>query len=442
MQASAFVFGAVLCVACVCCGMAEAAGDETPTTRSASARPPSQPWFPKAPPLPPPTGEVVRVTTVGDLFKAAKQVKPGGTILVADGHYMMPRYFAITTDNVTLRGESGNRDTVILDGAKSRHGELVGITRCSGVTIADLTIQNIKWNGFKINSNTGVHRVTIHNCVIHNIWQRGIKGVGGMAKDGKRIPPRDCRIQYCLFYNDRPKRFSDDDAEAKNPNRFKGNYIGGMDIMNARSWIISDNVFVGIHGRTREARGAIFIWNGSEDCVIERNIIIDCDAGICLGNSHRNPKVWPIHCTGFIVRNNFVTRTPEAGILAVYTKDCRIVNNTMHHPRSRLRRLIRIVSDNDGLVVANNLLSGPRMRIQTQSKVTFRQNLEKDVTAFFVDAAAGNLHLKRALPDATDKAVPLPEVTEDIDRKPRGRAPDVGAHEFNPQTETHVEWRE
>ena len=43
--------------------------------------------------------------------------RTGGTILLADGRYMMPRYLGITTDNVTLRSESGDRDKVILDGA-------------------------------------------------------------------------------------------------------------------------------------------------------------------------------------------------------------------------------------------------------------------------------------------------------------------------------------
>ena len=110
---------------------------------------PDQPWFPKAPSLPKPSGNVIQVKTVNELFQAAKDVAPGGAILLADGHYLMPRYFEITTDNVTLRSASGDRHKVILDGASSRHGELVGITGAKGVTVADLTIRNVKWNGFQ-----------------------------------------------------------------------------------------------------------------------------------------------------------------------------------------------------------------------------------------------------------------------------------------------------
>jgi len=388
-------------------------------------KPPHQSWFPKATPLPPPQGEVIRVTNVEELFAAAEQVKPGGTIMVADGHYLMPRYFEINTDNVTLRGESGRRERVVIDGIESRHGELIGITRCSGVTIADLTIQNIMWNGFKINSNTNVQSVTIYNCIIHNIWQRGVKGVKVPVEDRENTRPKNCRIQYCLFYNDHAKRFSDDPRDT--PENFNGDYIGGIDTMYAKNWVISDNVFIGIQGRNRGARGAIFIWHDSQDCIVERNIIIDCDTGIALGNSHRGSET--VHCSRFIVRNNFVTRAPESGILADYTKDCKIINNTVHDPGNRLRRLIRLVHDNDGLLVANNLLSGPEMRKESQSQITYKQNLEKELTWAFVDPVQGDLHLKDTVIEVVGKAVPLPDVTEDIDGQPRSETPDIGADE-------------
>ncbi len=296
---------------------------------TAGGEPPRQPWFPQAPPLPPPAGQVIRVATVPQLFAAAEQVPAGGTILLADGVYAMPRYFELHTDNVTLRSERGQRDSVILDGTHSQDGELVGVSHCSGVTIADLTIQNIKWNGFKINSNKYATRVTIRNCVIHNIWQRGVKGPAMGQQDRGKVWPTDCRIEYCLFYNDRPKEYADDPADT--PDTFRGNYVGGIDAMHAKGWIIRDNVFTGIHGRTGEGRGAIFLWNESQDCVVERNIIIDCDCGICLGNHYRHADTrW--HDDRCIVRNNFVTRClrnrhsdrPHAQIVAWCTTRCTI----------------------------------------------------------------------------------------------------------------------
>jgi len=388
--------------------------------------PPAQPWFPKAPPLPRRAGQTIEVSSVQGLIKAVDQVKTGGTILLADGHYLMPHYIELKTDNVSLRGATGHRERVVIDGARSRDGELIGVTGCSGVTIADLTIQNTQYNGFKINSDTNVQRLTIYNCIIHNIWQRGVKGVKVPKENREAVRPKHCRVQYCLFYNDRPKRLSDDPHDIAG-----GNYIGGIDLMYAKNWVISDNVFIGIQGRTREARGAIFIWFDSQDCVIKRNIIIDCDAGICLGNPHRANGI-NTHCLRCVVRNNFITQATEGGIVTVYTQDCKILNNTIHEPDSRLGRLIRLVFDNDGLLVANNLLSGPKIRNESDSNIRFISNVEKELTNVLVNPSQGNLHLKARAADAINRAEPLSEVTGDIDCEPRGSEPDVGADELAP----------
>jgi len=387
---------------------------------------PRQAWFPKVPPLPEPTGQVIRVSTADELRRATEQVKAGGTILVDDGRYRFNRWIDIGTDGVALRGASGDPARVVIDGGGI--GEMIRFTACSDVTVADLSITNIKWNGFKINSETGVQRLTIRNCIIHNVWQRGVKGVKVPKVNREALRPTGCRVQYCLFYNDHPKRYADDEADtAKN---FKGNYIGGIDVMYAKGWVISDNVFVGIRGRTGEARGAVFLWHETEDCTVERNVIIDCDSGICLGNSHKPADV-RFHAARCVVRNNFVTRAHENGILADYTRDCRILNNTVHDPAGRLGRLIRLVHANDGLLVANNLLSGPKVRIETKSAIKLKNNVAgRDLAAHFTDAARGNLHLKTAPPGVTGRGLPLPDVKDDIDGNPRPTEPDIGADEF------------
>ncbi|HLJ57471.1 MAG TPA: GDSL-type esterase/lipase family protein [Chthonomonadaceae bacterium] len=387
--------------------------------------PPSQPWFPKAPPLPAPAGDVIRVSSADALYAAAARVRPGGTILLADGRYGMGAPLEIRTDRVTLRGESGRRERVVLDG--QHHGELIRLTACTGVTIADLTVQNVQWNGIKINSETGVQRLTVYNCILHNIWQRFIKGVKVPEKDRERMRPAGFRIQYCLFYNDRPKAYADDPAD--NETNFKGNYIGGIDTMYPRDWTISDNVFTGIHGRTGECRGAVFLWHDVQHCIVERNTIVDCDSGICLGNSFR-PEDVKIHCTGCIVRNNFVTRCHENGIYADHTLDCAILNNTVFDPESALGRLIRAANDDEGLRIENNLIVGAPIRIESQSRIMQRNNLVRPAYSALADPAHGNLRLTAAATDAIDRALPLAEVRDDIDRKPRGSRPDIGAHEL------------
>jgi len=394
----------------------------------AMSEPPWPRWLAPAPVLPiDNTNETIVVDSVSKLYQAVKTAKPGATIALADGHYYLPSYLEIRTDGLTLRGLSGKADRVVLDGSRSRHGELLGIRACTGVTIAHLTVQNVRWNGIKLNSNTGVQNVTIYNCIIHNVWQRGVKGVGVPKEDRDMLRPRNCRIQFCLFYNDRPKRFEDDPTDT--PNTFGGDYIGGIDVMFPQGWLISDNVFIGIQGRTRQGRGAVFLWHDARDCVVERNVIINCDSGICLGNSYK-PSHVDIHCTGCVVRNNFVVRCPEVGILADYTRRCLILHNTIFDPDNRLKRLIRIVHDNEGLIVANNLLSGPPMRVQTKSHIIRLGNVTGDFAHLFVDPTSGNLHLARRSKLITDAARTSASVPEDIDREQRDPHPDVGADEY------------
>lgn len=405
----------------------EALAASRPAAAGAKA-PIVRPWYPRAGPLPPPSGEVLEANDPETLHRAAGRVRRGGTILLADGIYPMTRTLVIATDGVTLRSRSGHRDRVILEGAGTL-GEMIAIRSSTGVTIADLTVRNVRWNGIKLDTDMYVQRVTIRNCILQNIWQRAIKGVKVPEKDRERTRPRDCRIEYCLFVNDRPKRYEDDPADT--PSNFGGNYIGGIDVMFAAGWTIADNVFVGIHGRTGEARGAVFLWQDIRDCVVERNVVVDCDSGICLGNSSK-PDDIPVHCTGVIVRNNFVTRAHENGILADYTRNCTIVHNTVHDPESRLGRLIRIVHHNPGLVVADNLLDGPPPRIESSSRIELRDNYSGDLRKAFVAPAEGNLRLTAAATAAIDRATPRPDVPNDIDRNPRGPAPDLGAHEFRP----------
>ncbi len=386
---------------------------------TSTLNPPMQAWFPKAPPMSYSDGPMVRVSDVRGFIAALERAAPGQTILLADGHYWMPHYVEIRADNMTVRSESGCREKVIIDGARSRDGELLGVRACSGVTIADLTIQNIKWNGFKINSETNVQELTIHNCIIHNIWQRGVKGVKVPPENRETVRPKQCRIQYCLFYNDRPKRLTDDRADIA-----KGNYIAGIDVMYAKDWVISDNVFVGIQGRTGEGRGAVFLWFDTQGCVVERNIILDCDIGLQLGNPHRADGVeW--HATQCIARNNFITRAPEAGIVTAYTRDCRLIHNTIHDPDSRMNRLLRTVRANPGLFVANNLISGPGISLESDIDITFIDNPIRDITSAFVDPARGNLHLTRPV-GAGER---LSDAIRDIDGEKRGAKPDLGADE-------------
>jgi hypothetical protein len=365
----------------------------------------------------------VRVATVEAFLRAVETAEPGSTVLITDGHYLLPRYVEVTADRVTIRSESGNRDAVILDGAESRHRELLGIRNASGVTIADLTVRNVVANGIKINNDTPVHDVTIRNCVLHNVWQRGIKSVRSPA-----LKTRNGLIERCLFVNDRPKRFEDDPSDT--PATFDGNYVGAIDLMDAVGWRIRDNVFRDIQGRTRVGRGAIFIWFESEDCLIERNLIVDCDQGIALGNAHK-PADTPLHASRFIVRNNVIVRAPMNPLFVAHTRQMRILHNTIHDPDNPRRRSVRIYADNDGLELAGNLIHGHPIALEgVVGPVTIEPNhVDQRLGRFFLDPDKGNLRLR---PEALDRLPRFPrlrDAREDWDGLDRPDPTVPGAHQ-------------
>jgi len=70
------------------------------------------------------------------------------------------------------------------------------------------------------------------------------------------------------------------------------------------------------------------------------------------------------------------------------------------------------------------------MSNESKSKITFTNNLIKDLTDGFADPAHGNLHLTNGALDVIDKGINLPDVVEDIDGEPRDTKVDIGADEL------------
>lgn len=368
-------------------------------------------------------GPTVEVDTVEALLEAIESAAPHTTILVADGHYHLPRYTAITADHVTLRSASGDRDAVILDGARSRHNELIGITHASHVTIADLTIQNVIANAIKINNDTPVHHVTIRNCVIRNVWQRGVKSVRS-----PELKTRNGLIEHCLFVNDRPKTFADDPSDTADT--FNGDYVGAIDLMDAVGWTIRDNEFRNIQGRTRTGRGAIFVWFESRDCVIERNVIVDCDQGVALGNAHITDDA-AYHAAGFVVRNNFITRAPMNPVFIAHSRATTVLHNTIDDPENARGRSVRVFANNDGLRLFSNLINGrPVREEQVEGEIAIFDNAVGTAFAqWFADPAAGDLRLARDAMDRLPAVRRSAEAPEDIDGTQRPRLTLPGAHQ-------------
>jgi hypothetical protein len=345
--------------------------------------------------LPEPQGQTVKVSTTDELKKAIEAGPDAVTILVADGVYHLDNVLLKNRNRITIRGQSGDREKVVLDGSglgkpNVRH-ICIAIHGCHDFTIADLTIRNYQY-GVYIYGDGDVRRPVIHNLVLHNIWVRGVKGTHAQRvwdmwdeahlltpEEANKVRPREGRIEYCLFHNDHPKTDVNDGSN--------GDYISGIDMMWLKDWTIADNVFVNIRGHNGRGRGAIFVWVRSEDVVAERNIIVNCDRGIAFGNPSGD---YP-HMTHGIARNNFITAGASQGIEFHQTAHSIACNNTVYGQDLQYRRTIELQTGNTNARFYNNLVHGS-MYVQ-KGGVELRNNIIGDLSGWFVDPAIGNLHL-------------------------------------------------
>ena len=133
-----------------------------------------------------------------------------------------------------------------------------------------------------------------------------------------------------------------------------------------------------------------------------------------------------LHAYDSICCNNFIVAGPDAGIELAWVDGVKIYNNTVW--RQDLKgRGIRCIEKIHNVEIANNLVRGA-IALAEGEKV--RNNLAGPFDGWFVDPAAGNLHLTAQAIDAIDRGLVLPEIVDDIDGRPRGRSPDIGAWEF------------
>lgn len=110
-------------------GSGSAASDPTPVRSIGSL----------CPPLPPPTGEVVYVSSVAELQSAVNNAASNSTILVTDGTYNLHGvYLWFDTPGVTLRSASGNREAVVINPHEAKvHFPDNGTVACSHIEMTD-----------------------------------------------------------------------------------------------------------------------------------------------------------------------------------------------------------------------------------------------------------------------------------------------------------------
>ena len=375
-----------------------AASGEAEAVRSAVSEPDVDAILSRAakpPPLPPPEGAIVRVRDASGLANAIAHAEPHSTILVADGTYHMPLRVTLRTSDVVLRGESGNRDAVILDGSTNhmdRDSAILFIKGAQRVLVADMTFRNSKKYGVMLYGDSGIAGFRAHNLKFHNIWARGLKGTTALYKDDdyrnrpyppgvvKTSRPTNGEVRHCLFIADHIKTDRRDG--------FNGDYISGIDMMHLKNWTFADNVFIGLRGANGGGRGAIFIWVQSEDVLIERNVFVNNDRSICLGN----PSYRGVSARRAVVRDNIIVSGVNKAVECWGTQDAEIANNRIYSTRLEYPLTVHFAGISDGAFCHHNIIHG---HLVAKDSVRCEDNNVGRFDGAFKNPAVADLSLTR-----------------------------------------------
>ena len=402
------------------------------------------------PPLDPPSGPTITVSTVSELQNAVNTATAGDTILVTDGVYNLDGvYLRFDTPNVTLRSVSGDRENVILDGNYITT-EIIQIV-ASNVTIADLTLREAYYHPIHVMSTDSGNTTgtLIYNVHIIDPGEQAIKINPYTGENALYFP--DDGVIACSHI----------ELTAAGRLQIRNNcYTGGVDAHQARDWIIRDNRIEGFWCDDGLSEHGIHLWRSSRDTLVERNELRNNARGIGFGlvtsgdgirTYDDNPCPGAgdgyVDHYGGIIRNNFLFANESALFTSEYGFDCglclwqacgaRALHNTVASTQAPFSS-IEWRFDYTDVDIINNLVSHS-LRDRGGS-ANLSGNLQNQPLPLFVDGANGDLHLDASASAAIDKVTSPPDVTDDFDgdTRPLGEASDVGADEYRPVPPPHV----
>lgn len=366
------------------------------------------------PSLPTP-GKSVLVNTVTELQNAltlANSNNGNMTILLAKGNYNLNSnllYISSNMKNLTIRGQTGNRDDVVIKGL----GFNGGVTHIFNVaaahfTVADMTIGWVYYHPIQIHGESNADSALIHNVKIIDGNEQFIKISGSSTEpnvcDGGII--ECCELEFSSGIG----------------NQY---YTGGIDGHHCANWIIRYNTFK--HLRSPDgnlAEHAIHFWSNSSDILVENNFIMDCDRGIGFGLSD-DPSRGNF---GGMIRNNIVHTSRDVGIGIERTPDVKIYNNTVW-TENYFNSIEYRFTGSTNIQIANNL-TNQAIALREGAQGILTSNYTKATSGLFTDAANFNFHLAKKNINLIAAGKVLNDVIKDMDCLPRGITNDIGADQF------------
>lgn len=389
-------------------------------------------------PLPPPEGDVLELGPEDDLAAAIADAPTGRTLVLLDGTYDVSGagYIVFDTPGVTLRSQSGDPSTVVLDGGYAI-GSVLNV-RASNVTIAEITIQRPMWHPIHVTGGTSANTedTLIYRVRAIDPGQQAIKinaSGEGFYSDGGTVACSHLELT---------------DAGRS---QVTDCYTGGIDAHLGWGWEIRDNHIEGFWCEQGLSEHGVHFWNGARDTLVERNVIVDCARGVGFGlgaNGNGTTREYDddpcpgasgyVGHFGGIIRNNTVLAgRPElfdsqsgfdSGVALEQACEAQVVHNTIVSLQPPFVSM-EYRFPNTQASIANNLVTHS-ITERDGGQATLMGNLSDQGTEHFVDAAGGDLHLVDGS-TAIDAGVGLPAglADEDFEGDLRDGSPDVGADE-------------
>lgn len=399
-----------------------------------------------APPLPPPTGTIITVSTWQQLIDAVWYLQSNTTIMIQPGIYTIPEWWFINVgidqenaiDNITIRGATGNYNDVIIKGTSpgmygaSSFGFF--INNATNVTIADLTVGEVAHHAVQLNPPAigAADGIRLYHCRFYDTGEQIIKGNFLYDEFGLPAGVKNGTIEYCLI-----------EYSSWGP---EDGYTEGIDLHACENWTIRHNHLKNIRVPENPYHThvpAILIWNNSKNVNVISNSFINCDRGVAFGLVDQTTySGFPEVNTGLIC-NNMIYRQVDsviyhdAGILAWDVRNVSIVNNTIldenfYYPPIEYR----FVKENSNIVIVNNLVNpttygfAPPVWDRDGSgyqNATVQNNFIEASVQMFRFEYPGDLHLNQDYADDLFGIAANPLCSNDFDEDQRSTVTNYGA---------------
>ncbi len=371
---------------------------------------------------------------------AAQQAQPGDTILIMPGSYQGTFFINDLhgTENawITIMGQSDQ--AVVFDGGT----ESMHFSECSYLRIERFTVTGQQGNGMNIDDG-GTYDTPTHHIVVANVRFRDMGGQGN--NDMLKLSGLDdFRIEHCSFLNG-------------------ASGGSGIDMVGCHQGTITQCSFENMGSNAIQAKG------GTQHLRIERNHFRNAGArGINLGGNTGldffRPIDAPFEAADLFVFAN-VFEGSQAPVAYVGSTRVSVTNNVFRNPGKWIFRILQETTEPEGRFVAssngffcNNIVlhdpgSMPTVNIGDNTdpaSFTVSNNLFYDGTSqqaqpfanypfTAVNTITGvNPLLTGDCPDAASPVVgagiPIPGLIADLEGKPWGIPPSIGACEVNNPT--------